>query len=63
MSTTCTAIFFILRNHEMKAEIYCFVNYTIAKYGVFYIITGRKIAYRGFSFVPNEIFIFVTKRI
>jgi hypothetical protein len=38
-----TAIFFILRNYEMKAEIYCFVNFMIAKYGISYIIIGRKL--------------------
>jgi hypothetical protein len=36
--------FFILRNYEMKAEIYCFVNLMpIAKYGIFYIIIRRRL--------------------
>jgi hypothetical protein len=46
--------FFILRNYEMKAEIYCFVNFMVAKHGIYHIIIGRKIAYRGITFVPNE---------
>jgi hypothetical protein len=50
--------FLILRNYEMKAEIYCFVNYMTTKYGILYIVIGRKIAYRGITFVPNEIFNF-----
>jgi hypothetical protein len=49
------AIFFILRNYVMKAEIYCFM---IAKHGTSYIIIRRKIAYHGTTFVPNEIFNF-----
>jgi hypothetical protein len=44
LTHTCfTAIFFILRNYEMKAEIYCFVNFMIAKYGIFYIIIRRRL--------------------
>jgi hypothetical protein len=35
------AIFFILRDFEMKAEIYCFVNFIIAKYGTICIIIRR----------------------
>jgi hypothetical protein len=36
-----TANFIILRNYEMKDEIYCFVIFTIAIYGRSYIITAR----------------------
>jgi hypothetical protein len=51
--------FSILRNFETKAGIYyCFMNFTIARYGAFCIIIGQKITYHGISFVPNEIFNF-----
>ena len=33
----------MLRNYEMKDEKYCFVIFTIAKYGRNYIIIGRNI--------------------
>jgi hypothetical protein len=36
-----TANFIILRNYEMKDEIYCFVIFTIAIYGRSYIIIAR----------------------
>ena len=45
-SDVATAIFYILRNYEMKGEIYCFV---------FYGSYIRKKLYRAISFVPNEI--------
>jgi hypothetical protein len=41
--------FLILHNYEMKAEIYCFISFTIA--------------YRGISFVPNDIFSFYYSRL
>ena len=40
---TYTVNFFMLRNYEMKDEKYCFVIFTIAKYGRNYIIIGRNI--------------------
>ena len=38
------AIFYILRNYEMKDEIYCFAKFTTAKYEINCIITERNIA-------------------
>ena len=38
-----TVNFFMLRNYEMKDEKYCFVIFTIAKYGRNYIMIGRNI--------------------
>jgi hypothetical protein len=58
VASLATAIFLILRDFEMKAEIYCFVNFMIAKYQAFCIIIGRKIAYHGITFVSNETFNF-----
>ena len=39
-----TAIFYILRNYEMKDEIYYFIKFTTAKYERNYIVTERNIA-------------------
>jgi hypothetical protein len=41
-----TAIFYMLRNYEMKNEINCFIIFTIDKYEIFYIIIGRDISSR-----------------
>ena len=48
----------MLRNYEMKDEIYCFEKFTSAKYGINHILTERNIACRGIPFVPNETFNF-----
>jgi hypothetical protein len=40
-------IYLLLRNYEMKEEIYCFVILMIAKYGRLCIIIGRNFAYHG----------------
>ena len=39
-----TAIFYMLRNYEMKDEINCFIIFTIDTYEIFYIIIGRDVA-------------------
>jgi hypothetical protein len=44
----------MLRNYEMEEEIYCFIIFTIAKYGRIYIIIEREFAYHGIPFVLNE---------
>jgi hypothetical protein len=41
-----TAIFFFLRNYEMKEGIYCFVISMIVKYEQFYVIIRRNNASR-----------------
>ena len=46
----------MLRNYEMKDEIYCFVKFMSARYGINCIVNGQNIAYRGIPFVPNETF-------
>jgi hypothetical protein len=39
-----TAIFYILRNYEMKDENYCFIEFTTAKYEIHCFVTERNIA-------------------
>jgi hypothetical protein len=59
-----TVIFFLLRNYEMKEEIYCFVIFMIAKYEQFYVIIRRNNAsHQILSSRTKHIFSFRTKGI
>ena len=54
-----TVMFYMLCDFEIEEEIYCFAQFTIAKYGRICILIGRNIPYRGIPFVPPKFIIII----